>query len=368
MKWYEIENIGEIDTPALLVYPDRIKSNIRSAINIVGNPGRLRPHIKTHKSKEAALLMIHAGISKFKCATIAEGELLGMANAPDVILAYQPVGPKIDRFIHLIQRFPATRYACLIDNIDAAKAIQEKALASHLEVDVFIDLDNGMHRSGIEPSDLALQLFQYAIGAKGLRVKGLHVYDGHIRDVDIVERKRKSDQAFELVMKFHATISKLVEYPLEIVCGGSPTFPIHALRPEVECSPGTFIYWDQGYSDVYHGESFLPAAIVVTRIISITTSDTITCDLGHKSIAAENDIRHRVYFLDHPELEPIGQSEEHLVLKVNSENLFKVGDVLYGIPHHICPTVALYEKVLTVEHQRVSGEWRNIARDRKITI
>lgn len=312
--------------------------------------------------------MMNAGIHKFKCATIAEGELLGLTQAPDVILAYQPVGPKIDRFIQLIQHFPGTHYSCLIDNIDAAKAIHDKASASNLIIDVFIDLDNGMHRSGIEPNERALELFKYASGAHGLRVRGLHVYDGHIREVDLNERKSKSDQAFELVMQFHSVVSKLVNYPLEIVCGGSPTFPIHALRPNVECSPGTFIYWDQGYSDVYHGESFLPAAVVVTRVISITTPDSITCDLGHKSIAAENDIKRRVYFLDHPELEPIGQSEEHLVLKVSAENKFRVGDVLYGIPHHICPTVALYEKVLTVEHQRVSGEWKNIARDRKISI
>ena len=94
-EWYHITNINEIDSPALVIYKDRVIKNISTAISMVGDVNRLRPHVKTHKTKEAAQLMMDAGITKFKCATIAEAEMLAMINAPDVLLAYQPIGPRL---------------------------------------------------------------------------------------------------------------------------------------------------------------------------------------------------------------------------------------------------------------------------------
>lgn len=368
MNWYEIENIEKIDTPALLVYPDRIKQNIMQAISMVGEkPARLRPHIKTHKSKEAAQMMIDAGIRSFKCATISEAELLGLLKAPDVLLAYQPVGPKIKRLIQLIQAYPDTLYSCVVDNLRSAADLSRWALEYQVKLHVFIDLDLGMHRTGIAPHQ-AMPLIQYILAQSSLHLRGLHAYDGHIRDQDITARKENSDLAFNQVEQLKVAVSKELKIPMEIICGGSPTFPIHARRASVQCSPGTFIYWDQGYSDLYQGQTFLPAAVVITRIISKTKDDYITLDLGHKSIAAENDIHHRVHFLNTPPLKPIGQSEEHLVLSTSKADTFSVGDVLYGIPHHICPTVALYDQVLVVEGNKVIGVWKNIARDRSLTI
>ncbi|MBO9620357.1 MAG: D-TA family PLP-dependent enzyme, partial [Niabella sp.] len=82
--WYRIKNIDELDTPALVVYPERVKQNIELAIKMVGTIDRLRPHVKTHKSKEVTQLLLDAGVTKFKCATIAEAEMLGIVKAPDV--------------------------------------------------------------------------------------------------------------------------------------------------------------------------------------------------------------------------------------------------------------------------------------------
>jgi D-serine deaminase-like pyridoxal phosphate-dependent protein len=69
-----------------------------------------------------------------------------------------------------------------------------------------------------------------------------------------------------------------------------------------------------------------------------------------------------------PELKFTGQSEEHLVAEAGSNHSYKIGDVLYGMPIHICPTVALYERAYTVNDGKVGGEWRTVARDRKITL
>ncbi|RYZ25801.1 MAG: D-TA family PLP-dependent enzyme, partial [Sphingobacteriales bacterium] len=116
----------------------------------------------------------------------------------------------------------------------------------------------------------------------------------------------------------------------------------------------------------YKDQPFLPAALVVTRVISLPDETTVTADLGHKSVAAENTINHRVNLLNAPGAVVTGQSEEHLVLKVNEGHSYKPGDVLYGVPYHICPTVALYERAFIIEEGMLSGAWRIIARDRQI--
>jgi D-serine deaminase-like pyridoxal phosphate-dependent protein len=108
--------------------------------------------------------------------------------------------------------------------------------------------------------------------------------------------------------------------------------------------------------------------LVVTRVVSLPDETKICVDLGHKSIASENVLDKRVIFLNAPHLKFISHSEEHLVLDAGTGHNYKVGDVLYGVPHHICPTVALYERAITIENKLTTGEWKNIARDRKINI
>jgi D-serine deaminase-like pyridoxal phosphate-dependent protein len=136
----------------------------------------------------------------------------------------------------------------------------------------------------------------------------------------------------------------------------------------VECGPGTFIYWDKGYLNLCPEQDFLPAAVLVTRIISLPSPARVCTDLGHKSVAAENEISRRIFFLNAADLTPVSQSEEHLVCEATPNHNYQTGDVLYGIPFHVCPTVALYERAYTIENGKISGEWKNIARDRKITI
>lgn len=97
------------------------------------------------------------------------------------------------------------------------------------------------------------------------------------------------------------------------------------------------------------------------------SSLSLCVDLGHKSIASENSLHHRVFFLNAPKLKVISHSEEHLVLKAGKDHGYQPGDILYGLPFHVCPTVALYESAVTVEHNKVTGEWKTLARDCKLT-
>jgi D-serine deaminase-like pyridoxal phosphate-dependent protein len=366
-NWYTIQDIDQLDSPALVIFPERVQKNIDRAVSMIGDASRLRPHIKTHKTKEATQLMLAAGITKFKCATIAEAEMLGQCNAPDVLLAYQPGGPKLQRFAALVNKYPSTKYSCLVDNIDAAGKIAAVFLAGGKTMPVYIDVNVGQNRTGIVPGEAAMELYEFCFYTKGISITGLHAYDGHIRNKDFGERTQACNEAFA---KVEAMKKELVQKGFKpvIVAGGSPTYSIHCKRKEVECSPGTFVFWDKGYSDLCPEQPFEPAAVVVTRVISLPETTRICLDLGHKSVAAENEITRRVFFPDAASLNPLGQSEEHLVLEAGAGHSLKVGDVLYGIPFHVCPTIALYERAFTVENGKITGEWKIIARDRKITI
>ncbi|HTI61852.1 D-TA family PLP-dependent enzyme [Mucilaginibacter sp.] len=366
-NWYLINDIDKLDTPALVIYPERVKQNIGLLKSMIDDVSRLRPHVKTNKCREACSLMIEAGITKFKCATIAEAEMLGLCKAPDALLAYQPIGPKLERFVKLIKTYPVTKYSCLIDNIAAAKHISEIALLNDIVIPVYIDLNIGQNRTGIV-SEKALSFYIDCRELKGIKIIGLHAYDGHIHDTDMDIRIKKCEEAFEKARQLQQDITDGGYSELIIVAGGSPTFPIHAKRPVIECSPGTFIYWDRGYSLICPEQPFLPAAVIVSRVISLPDETKICIDTGHKSVSAENELAKRIWFLNAPGLEPIGQSEEHLVLEAGKGHGYKPGDVLYGLPYHVCPTVALYERAITIEDNNISGEWMNVARDRKINI
>ena len=106
---------------------------------------------------------------------------------------------------------------------------------------------------------------------------------------------------------------------------------------------------------------------MITRIISSIDEQSLGTDLGHKSVAAENPLP-RVHVLNATDAVPVGQSEEHLVVKITNRATWKVGDVWYGVPVHICPTVALYDSAVIVENNKVIDNWKVIARSRKISV
>lgn len=358
MNGYTISNIKDVPSPQLVIYIDKVKHNIQKAIEMVGDPSRLRPHIKTNKTREVVRMMLSSGITKFKFATYEEGFLLGEENAPDALMAYQPVGPRIHQLIKLIKDFPNTTFSCLVDHPEAAKQMNEAFASEGIIVPVFLDLNVGMNRTGI--SEGAFDLYKLCTELTYIDPVGLHAYDGHIRDKSFEDRKQKCDEAYKQV---DALKNQIIEsgYPKPLVIvGGSPSFSVHASRPDVECSPGTFVFWDKGYSDICAEQPFIPAALVIARVISIPAKGKACLDLGHKSIAAENDIARRANFLHAPEVKLIGQSEEHGIIEVKED--VRPGDVFYVLPYHICPTVNLYTQSFTVENGIALPGWDIVAK------
>ncbi|KYP15481.1 D-TA family PLP-dependent enzyme [Flavihumibacter sp. CACIAM 22H1] len=366
--WFVFEGMDLLDTPALLVYPQRVQQNIDTALALVGRPERLRPHVKTHKSADLTRLLLASGIRQFKCSTIAEAEMLAQEGAPDVLLAYQPVGPKTDRLLQLLENYPATEFSCLVDNREAAGALLQQARERGISLGVYLDLDVGMHRTGIRPDQEALEFYLELYQQPGLALKGLHAYDGHIADADPILRQQRVEAAFAPVLAMRETLLARGCAAVEIIAGGMPSFPFLAKHPALVCSPGTFVYWDASYSTKLADTPFVPAALVLSRVVSKPAPNRVTLDLGHKSIASENGLDKRVEWLNAAGLLPAGHSEEHFFFTGEACASLQIADLLVGLPYHICPTVALYEKAITIIDQQVAGSWETTARARTLRV
>lgn len=366
-SWHILKNTSEVNSPSLLVYPERIEENIRTMISISGSVSNLRPHIKTHKMAEIVQMQQRHGIQKFKCATIAEAELLGQCGAEDILLAMQPVGANIDRFFSLVDAFPNSRFSTLVDNEMTLHQIANKASKENKIASLYLDINSGMNRTGCVPDENAAAIYSSMENNSSIHAKGLHAYDGHIHNSDIQERTNVCNKAFQKVLDLKTAIKKNGIIVPDIIAGGSPSFPIHSKRTGVDTSPGTTLLWDARYAELFPDIPILKAAILFIRIISKPAEDILCFDLGHKSVACEMNFP-RIKIIGLEDGKQIGQSEEHLVVQTQRANEFNVGDAFYAIPYHICPTVAKYEEVLTVSEGQVTGSWKVAARNQKITI
>lgn len=367
-NWFDIQYINEIDSPSLVLYKNRLLSNLELMLDLVDNkPERLMPHIKTNKMPKVLEYYVSHGIKKFKSSTISEAEIAASAGAESVLIAHQLVGPKVNRFGSLIQHFPKTHFYTIIDNIEALKDLNNEAVKRNAIIGFYIDINNGMNRSGVELGqrldDILLQINSF----KSLNFKGLHVYDGHFRDMSFDIRKRKIENAFSDVEALFIRLQKT--FPdIQLISGGTPSFTSHLENDNRICSPGTCIFWDFGYHEKLTEQEFQFAVLVIARVISKPTKGIVTIDLGHKAIAAENPINNRVRFLNLDNYILLSQSEEHGVLQVEDDSNLKVGDVLYGVPYHICPTVNLYDEISLIENGNKTDTWQITARKRRITI
>ncbi|MGA2247805.1 MAG: D-TA family PLP-dependent enzyme [Verrucomicrobiota bacterium] len=365
LNWFTIANLEDIESPALLIYPDRVEENIRRMIAVAGDPAKLQPHVKTHKLAQVTAMQINAGITKFKAATITEAEMCARAGADEVLLAYQPVGPNIGRFLELIRAFWKTVFACLTDNLESAQALSQSAAGCGIKINVLLDLDCGQHRTGLTPDGKAIELYQALGRLPGVNPAGLHAYDGHVHTSDPALRRDECEAAFAPVAKLRDQLASLGVPAKTVVAGGTPTFPFHARRTDVECSPGTCVLWDFGYNSRFPDLDFLYSALVLARVISKPGNGRLCLDLGHKAVAAENPPP-RVYFLNLPSARFIAHSEEHLVIETDAAGDWKVGDCLYGVPWHICPTVALHGEAVVIQQGRAVTHWRIQARERHV--
>jgi D-serine deaminase-like pyridoxal phosphate-dependent protein len=369
---YALAALEEVFSPALVFYPELIRRNIARVLEMAGAPQRLRPHVKTHKTREIAQLLLDAGVTKHKCATIAEAEMLATLGAPDVLIAYQLVGPNVKRLAELIRQFPQTTFSTLIDHPEAARGLAAGMSTAGAAVGVILDLDVGQHRTGVPVGDEALALYEQASKSPGLTPNGFQIYDGHNNQPDRAQREAGVRAFLAPVLELRErAVARGTPVP-RLVCGGTPSFPVYAgmtSEPGIECSPGTFVLHDAGYGPKYADlAGITPAAVLLTRVVSRPAPNLVTLDLGHKAVAADVVMEKRVTLLDFPEYRAVGHSEEHLVVETAEVTSYEPGDVVYALPGHVCPTVALYKEALVAEGGRIVGRWSVVSRDRMLTV
>lgn len=368
---YRIQDTSALLSPSLIFFKDLIRRNLDRAITMSGSAQRLRPHVKTHKTREIVRLELEAGVTKHKCATIAEAEMVASCGAPDVFLSYSIVGPNRGRMVKLMQAYPKTKFSVQADHPTVVKALAETVHAAGLTLDVFLDLDVGQHRTGVAPGETAVELYELIANSPGLRPAGLHVYDGHNHQESAAERETAVKQLLMPVLALRERLEKKGLAVPRIVAGGTPTFSIFAKMdlPGLECSPGTFFLHDTGYGSKFADlAGFVPAALLMTRVISRPTANRVTFDLGYKAVASDPPAGKRLTLLDVPDYTAVLQNEEHLVIETPAADRFQPGDVAFAIPTHICPTCALHRQAYVVENGRVTGTWDIVGRDRQLTV
>jgi len=373
--WFKVIDAADLPSPALLVYRDRVEHNLRRMIDIAGGTQRLRPHIKTHKMRDLLDLQLDLGITRFKCATVAEAAMAGAAGVPDLLFAYQAVGPATRQVAELVAAFPRTKFSVIFDDAQAVRELSGTFLSrfatdkpgSERTIEVLLDIDVGQHRTGVPVGPRARELYRLVDSTPRLRPGGLQAYDGHIGDPDLAQRTAACEAAFAPVAAFRLELERAGVPVPRVVAGGSPTFPIHARRRDVECSPGTCVFWDAGYATRLPDLDFRPAALILTRVVSKPGSNRLCLDLGHKAIASEMP-QPRAQFLNLADPKPVTHNEEHLVIETDQAGAFNVGDCLYAMPWHICPTVALHSSAAVIKDGKIVGTWKVTARDRGITI
>ena len=367
---YRIADTSGILTPALIVYRDMVEQNLAHMIEIAGDASRLRPHCKTHKTKEIVEMEIACGITKHKCATFAEAEMCVAAGAKDVFLAYSLVGPNIGRAVKFVESYPDVEFCVTGDHEKPLRQLGEAMSAAGNSIGVLLDIDTGQHRTGLVPGEAAREIYRFIVETDGLTPAGLHVYDGHQHQLERDDRRAAINAEWEKVVAFRDGL--VAEgWPVgKIVCGGTGSFPVYAEKddPTIQMSPGTCVYNDIGYSEHFPDMVFPPATLMLTRVISRPTDDRVTLDLGYKAVASDPPAGKRTIFPDLPDAEQVLQNEEHLVLQTSRAGEFEPGDELFAVPRHICPTSALHKEVYVVSNGELIGTWTIASRDRKLTI
>jgi len=360
---YTIQNEDRVFTPALIYYKEQIEENTRRTIRIAGGADRLWPHVKSHKMKEMIVMQIAMGIKRFKCATLSEVRMTAECGAEHILLAYPLVGPNVAAYTRLTKAFPNTRFYALADDLNQLRLLDTEAEKQHASIGYFIDVNMGMNRTGVETEKL-YDFITTAGEMRALTFSGLHCYDGHVHTTDLTQRRGEvSDMVSAIAREIDRLAACGIAVPM-IIAGGSPSFPCHAANPHVFLSPGTVFLWDAGYAANYPDLPYIPAAAVMTRVISHPKTGMFTLDLGCKGIASDPaGSRGTVVGLQNAEA--AFQSEEHWTYRMlpgHEAERPEIGTVFYVIPTHVCPTTALYRAALIAENGEITGEWTVDAR------
>ena len=366
---YQIRGLDDVLTPALAIYADVVDANVRAILRVLGgDPNRWRPHVKTAKLEFIMQGLVEAGVVDFKCATTLELLSACRAGARDVLVAYPMQGANAARVKEMARQFPGVRVSALVE---AAAGV---AIWAGSTVSLFVDVNPGMNRTGVAPdrTEEVLGVVR-AIRGAGLEFRGLHYYDGQLRQENLAERTAAAHRGYDGLMKLTTALEAGGVAIPEMVTAGTPTLPcslayagFRSERFMHRVSPGTVVYGDATSLAQPPAEYGLrPAVMVVSRVVSHPAPNIVTCDAGHKSVSADAGVP-TCAVLGRPELTPLHPSEEHLPLDVPpGAAVPAIGEFLFLLPRHVCPTVNNFDDALIVRQGTIERVERVTARGRE---
>jgi D-serine deaminase-like pyridoxal phosphate-dependent protein len=370
---YRITGVESVMTPALAIYPDIVDANIEATLRVLGGDAdRWRPHVKTSKLGFVMRRMAEHGVVNVKCATTLELQTAAEAGATDILVAYSMVGANARRVRELAETFPDKRISALVENVEQVKSWIGGPIS------LFIDLNGGMDRTGLEQERVAEVVgLAQAIEEAGLVFRGLHYYDGHMSKYeDLATREVMAHQGYDQLMQLVEALNGAGIVVEEVITSGTPAFPCAiSYKPFADApfvhraSPGTVVYGDfTSISQLPAEYGYRPAAVVVSTVVSHPTPGRVTCDAGHKSVSADAGVP-TCEVLGHPGLQPHKPSEEHLPIDApEGVKAPAVGDYLYLVPRHVCPTVNNFDHALLVVDGKITGVERVTARGREVPV
>ncbi len=365
---HRVADVENVLTPALVVYPEIVASNIAATLHVLGgNADRWRAHIKTAKLAYTLRMLLERGVRNFKCATTLELLVACRSGAADVLLAYPVVGANARRAREIADQFRDVRISVLAENEAQVRQWQGSALG------VFLDINPGMNRTGVEQSDEnKIVGLARAAGGAGVEFRGLHYYDGQYAAMDERERTAGTHAGYDRLLEVVSGIERSGLSVPEVITAGTPTFPCSIAYEGFRdggflhrVSPGTVVYNDASSLAELPSYGYAPAALVLTRVVSRPHDGIITCDAGHKAVSADAGVP-TCLVAGHPELTPLGPSEEHLPMAVKAGVAGpQVGEALYLIPRHVCPTVNNFDCALLVRDGHIESVETVTARGRE---
>jgi D-serine deaminase-like pyridoxal phosphate-dependent protein len=356
---YRVSAFEDVLTPALVLYPEILASNIQRTLDLLGGDAdRWRVHVKTAKLGYTLRILVERGLRHFKCATTLELLEACRTGAGDVLFAHPAVGANARRVRELADQFPEVRISVLAENEEQVRQWRGS------RVGIFLDINPGMDRTGIQQShgDKIVELVR-TIGGLRLEFRGLHYYDGQYGSLEERERTTVAHAGYLRLLKVVSEIERHGTSVPEVITSGTPTFPcslaFQGFRTGTfmhRVSPGTVVYCDAtSLAQLPNAYGYQPAVLVLTRVVSWPRAGIVTCDAGHKAVSADAGVPTCVV-VGHSELTPVSPSEEHLPMAVQAGAAGpKVGDALYLLPRHVCPTVNNFDCALLVSNGEVQS-------------
>jgi D-serine deaminase-like pyridoxal phosphate-dependent protein len=365
---YRVIDAEHVLTPALVVYPEVIASNINATLRLLeGNADRWRAHIKTAKLGYTLRMLVDRGIGNFKCATTLELMTACENGAADVLVAYPVMGANAERVREISRQYPHVELSVLAEDPEQLRQWQGT------RVGVFLDINPGMNRTGIAPGETSRVVGLIgALQEQKIEFRGLHYYDGQYGHVRESERMAGTHAGYDRLLELVNEIQRNGFCVKEIITAGTPTFPC-SLAYKGFCSsnfvhrvsPGTVVYCDAtSLAQLPRQYGYKPAVLVMTRVVSHPAEDIMTCDAGHKTVSADAGVPTCVV-VGHPEVTPISPSEEHLPLRLPGRKGLHLGEVLYLLPRHVCPTVNNFDSALLVRNGQLESVEKVSARGRE---